>query len=523
MYQIPMPINLTPLLRAYAPFRISQLRTQGATRDSIAATQERQLLKLIQKARNTKFGKDHGFKTISSVKDFQQQVPLRKYEEMWEQYWKKDFPKLDNCSWPGLVPFYALSSGTTSGTTKYIPYTRDIMNTTTRGGVDLLVHHINNKPHSNILGGKSFILTGSTDLGQLAPGIEGGDMSGICMKIMPQWARQRSYPPPRYSGIKSWENMIEIFAEASLSAGVTSLNGAPSWMLLFLDKLRAIRPELNGKLAKLYPDLELVVHGGMNFEPYKKVYAELLEGSRAETREVYPASEGFFAVQDYGSGEGMRLIMDHGIFYEFIPMDELNSPNPTRHWLATVEEGIDYALVLSTCAGLWSYIIGDMVRFVDVTPPRVLMVGRTSYMLSAVGEHVIGEELDKCLALACQKSGLEIAEYSVGAIFPKSTNELVGHQYVIEFRNENPSQEALSILMDTLDRELQVMNEDYLAHRRNEYGLYPPKLLVARQGAFNNWMRSRGKLGGQNKVPRVINNQEIFQGLLAAVRNYNNG
>jgi len=517
-----MPINLTPLLRAYAPFRISQLNTQGSTRDSIAATQERQLLRLVRKARNTKFGLDHNFKSIKSVSDFQKQVPLRKYEAMWEDYWKSSFPNLENCSWPGKVPFFALSSGTTSGTTKYIPYTKEIMNTTTRGGVDLLVHHINNKPMSNILGGKSFILTGSTDLVQLAPGIEGGDMSGICMKIMPQWARQRSFPPAGQSGIKSWESMIDMFAEASLNAGITSLNGAPSWMLLFLDKLRAIRPHLNGKLSKLYPDLDLVVHGGMNFEPYKKVYSELLEGSRAETREVYPASEGFFAVQDRGYGEGMRLIMDHGIFYEFIPMDELNSPNPTRHWLATVEKDIDYALVLSSCAGLWSYIIGDMVRFVDTTPPRVLMVGRTSYMLSAVGEHVIGEELDKCLMIAAEKSGLEISEYSVGAIFPKTPQELVGHQYVIEFRNDNPSEEALRVLMDTLDSELQTLNEDYLAHRRNEFGLYPPKLLVARQGAFNEWMKGRGKLGGQNKVPRVINNQEIFQGLLSAVRNYNN-
>jgi len=517
-----MAINLTPLLRAYAPFRLSQLRSQGATRESIAATQEAQLLRLIRKAKKTKFGVDHGFKEIRSVNDFQKRVPLRKYEAMWEDYWKHAFPRLENCSWPGTVPFFALSSGTTSGTTKYIPYTKEIMNTTTRAGVDLLVHHINNNPNSNILGGKSFILTGSTDLVTFEPGIEGGDMSGICMRIMPQWARKRSFPPPGYSGIKSWEQMIEQFAEASLNEDIRSLNGAPSWMLLFLDKLRALRPQYNGRLEKLYPNLEMVVHGGMNFEPYKKVYQELLDGSRAETREVYPASEGFFAVQDHNYGEGMRMIMDHGIFYEFIPMKELNSKNPTRHWLATVEKDVDYALVLSTCAGLWSYVIGDMVRFVDVTPPRVLMIGRTSYMLSAVGEHLIGEEIEKCLMVASQKAGLEVAEYSVGALFPKTSQELVGHQYVIEFRNENPSPEALTVLMDTLDLELQIINEDYVAHRRNEFGLYPPKLLVARTGAFNNWMRSRGKLGGQNKVPRVINNQEIFQGLLSSVREYNN-
>lgn len=515
-----MPIDLTPLLRTYAPFRLAQLRSQGATRDSIAATQETQLLKLLRKARNTKFGLDHGFKSISSVKEYQSRVPLRKYEEMWDRYWKSTFPRLENCSWPGLVKFFALSSGTTSGATKYLPYTKEIMNTTTKAGVDLLIHHINNRPMSKILGGKSFILTGSSELVRFDPEVEGGDMSGICMKIMPQWARQRSYPPPGYSGIKSWEQTIETFAEASLNADIRSLNGAPSWMLLFLDKLRALRPEANGKLARLYPNLEMVVHGGMSFAPYKKVYDGILEGSKAETREVYPASEGFLAVQDHGYGEGMRLIADHGIFYEFIPMSELGNKNPTRHWLADVETDVDYAVVLTTCAGLWSYIIGDMVRFVDVAPPRVLMTGRTSYMLSAVGEHVIGEELDACLLAAAEAAGVEIAEYSVGAIFPKSSSELVGHQYVIEFRDNIPSPEALIKLMDTADRLLQERNEDYAAHRKNEFGLYPPKLLVAPAGSFNEWMKSRGKLGGQNKVPRVINNQEIFQGLLGFIRSF---
>ncbi len=514
-------MNLTPLLRAYAPLRLSRLRNQGSTRDTVAAVQQTQLLRLVRKARNTQFGQDHGFETIRSVADFQKQVPLRKYEAMWEDYWKAAFPHMQDCSWPGKIPFFALSSGTTSGTTKYIPYTKGIMDAATRGAIDVLVHHIGNNPRSKVLGGKNFILTGSTDLVELAPGVLGGDMSGICMKIMPDWARQRTFPPAGHSGLKNWEQMIEKFAEASLNTDIRSLNGAPSWMFLFLDKLRALRPEMDGKLAKLYPNLEMVVHGGMNFEPYKEVYRDLLEGSRAETREVYPSSEGFFAVQDHGSGEGMRLIMDHGIFYEFIAMDELDSPNPTRHWLATVEKDVDYAMVLSTCAGLWSYVIGDMVRFVDVTPPRILMVGRTSYMLSAVGEHVIGEEIEKCLLVASQKAGLEIAEYSVGAKFPETTQELITHQYVIEFRSEAPSSEALTILMDTLDSELQIMNEDYQAHRRNEYGIYPPKLLVANAGAFNGWMDSRGKLGGQNKVPRVVNNQELFQGLLSFVQDFN--
>ncbi|MDZ4786120.1 MAG: GH3 auxin-responsive promoter family protein [bacterium] len=513
--------DITPALKLFAKFRLAQLAYQSSTRKSLMRTQERELRKLLIRAFDTKFGRDHDFIKITSVAEYQKRVPIRKYEEMWESYWKSAFPNLVNCSWPGKVNYFALSSGTTSGSTKYIPYTKEIMKTTTRAGVDLLVHHVNNRPKSKLLGGKSFILSGSTDLVQFSNDVIGGDMSGICMKLMPAWARNRSYPPKDNTGIKSWETMIDKFAESSLSADIRSLNGAPSWMLLFLDKLRQIKPESSGKLANLYPNLEMVVHGGMSFAPYKKIYDEILEGSRAETREVYPASEGFLAVQDRGYSEGMRLIIDNGIFFEFIPTSEMESSNPTRHWIGNVEADLDYAVVLTTQAGLWSYFIGDIVRFVSVTPPRILMPGRTSYMLSAVGEHVIGEEIDDSLLFAANEAGLNISEYSVGAIFPKNSSELVGHQYVIEFGSKIPSTEILAKFIKTYDQKLIDRNEDYAAHRKNEFGLSPPKFLIANSGAFKEWMRSRGKLGGQNKVPRVINNQELFWGLFSFVENYN--
>lgn len=521
-----MALDITPLLKLYAKYRIMQLNSQGRSRGALAGVQSRQLLTLINKAKDTTFGRDHNFSTITSVKQYQEQVPVRRYEEIWDQYWKSPFPNLYNCTWPEKIPFFALSSGTTSGTTKYIPYTREIMNATTKAGVDLLVHHVLNRPHSKILGGKSFILTGSNELVKQAPGIESGDMSGICMKMMPAWARKRAYPPPTKTKIESWEMMIDTFAEKSLSADIRSLNGAPSWMLLFLDKLRALRPNSGGKLGDLYPNLEMVVHGGMSFAPYKKVYDQILEGSSAETREVYPASEGFMAVQDRGYDQGMRLIIDHGIFYEFIPVTELDSRNPIRLTLSEVEVGIDYAIVLTTCAGLWSYLIGDIVRFVEVTPPRLLMTGRTSYMLSAVGEHLIGEEIDRCLLKATEDLNLQIAEYSVGAEFPTNTTELVGHKYVIEFQGSKlgnqPTTDQGDQLMQKLDLLLQEINEDYAAHRRNEFGLYPPKLIIAPPGTFNEWMRSRGKLGGQNKVPRVITKDEIFKDLLNFVEKFKN-
>ncbi len=514
-------MDFTFLLRAYAKFRISQLNSQGRSRESLAKTQERELFKLLSRASVTQFGRDHKFSKIRSVRDFQHQVPLRRYEEMWDAYWKAAFPKLRNISWPGEVPFFALSSGTTSGATKYIPYTREIMQTTTKAGVDLLVHHVLNRPKSKLLGGKSFILTGSTELVEYAPNIIGGDMSGIAMRTMPSWARSRSYPPKGVGGIKSWEAMIETFAEKSLSADIRSLNGAPSWMLLFLEKLRQLRPESQGRLGNLYPNLEMVVHGGMSFAPYFNVYKDLLDGSHAETREVYPASEGFFAVQDRAYDEGMRLLVDHGIFYEFIPLDEISSPTPTRLWIKDVQPEIDYALVISTQAGLWGYVIGDIVRFVEITPPRIRMTGRTSYMLSAVGEHLIGEEIDRCLVEAAHDVGIEVSEYSVGAVFPTTSAELVGHKYVVEFATKEVSAEQAQRFLNGLDKRLQDINEDYAAHRKNEFGLYPPQLLIAKKDGFKEWMRSRGKLGGQNKVPRVINNQELFSGLMNFVEGYN--
>jgi len=501
-------VDLTLGLRAFAQYRRAKLACSNPVGE-----QEFQLLSLVRRAADTNFGRDHGFNSINSVKEFQQRVPLRYYEDMWRDYWSKPFPYIDDISWPGPTKYFAVSSGTSSGATKYLPYTQEIMDAATVAGMDLLSYHVRNRPESKIFGGKSFVLTGSTDLVENAPGIFSGDMSGICMQIMPKLIRARVFPPPGISKITSWEAMIERFALESLSADIRSLNGAPSWMLLFLDKLKKLRPESDGRICKLYPKLELLVHGGMSFAPYRKVYQELLEGSQAETREVYPASEGFMAVQDRGPGEGMRLILDHGIFYEFIPISELQSPNPTRHWIKDIETNLDYAVVLSTCAGLWGYVIGDLVRFVDKEPPRLIVTGRTSYMLSAVGEHLTGEELDECILAAAVEAGLSINEYSVGATFPKTSSDLAGHVYVVEFAQQ-PSPIAITQFSALLDQKLQVRNEDYMSHRRNEFGLYPPNIISVAPGFFNQWMRSRGKLGGQNKVPRVINKQEIFEDLI---------
>lgn len=508
-------IDLSAVLKLYAKYRKYVLSSFAP-----AKMQERQLFFLLRKAADTKIGRDHDFRSIKSVSEFQRRVPVRSYEQIWEDYFKPSFPHLNNCTWPGLIKTFAVSSGTTSGATKYIPISPEMVRSNTKAGLDLLSYHVLNKPNSKILGGKSLIVSGSTIFQEYAPGIGGGDLSGIAMMTMPSWARTRTFPTYEMTQASTWEERLGSYASGALQQDIRSINGAPSWMLLLLDRIKLLKPEAEGKLSKIFPQLEMLVHGGMSFAPYRKLYMEYLEGGAAETREVYPASEGFIAVQDRGYDEGMRLILDHGIFFEFIPLTELGSLNPVRHWVKNIERGVDYAVVMSSCAGMWSYLIGDTVRFIDTEPPRLLMTGRTSYMLSAVGEHLIGREIDDALQEACDVTGLDISEYSVGALFPTTSDQLVTHIYVIEFTNTQGLRDLVQSLQDfaqTLDQSLIRRNEDYEAHRRKNFGLNPPKIIVAPPGTFHSWMRKRGKFGGQNKVPRVINDQELFKSLLTMI------
>jgi hypothetical protein len=501
-------IDATPLLRLYAALRRRQLRKA----DSVQC-QLKVLLSLLKRARNTRFARDHGFQDIGSVGEYQDRVPLRRYEDFWETYWKDSFPVIEDCTWPGLIPFFAVTSGTTTGVTKYIPVSREMVKSNVRASLDLLVHHVTRKPDSRILGGHSFVLGGSTDLVEEAPGVFSGDLSGIAAHETPGWAQSRYYPPLDLAFITDWEEKLERLARGSLELDIRSISGVPSWMLIYFDRLAALRPDSGGKLSALFPNLELVVHGGVNFEPYRRHFDELLAGSHAETREVYPASEGFIGIADRGSGEGLRLVLDNGLFFEFVPLEEIDSANPTRHWIANVECGVDYAIVLSTCAGIWSYIVGDTVRFIDRDIPRILITGRTSYSLSAFGEHLIDEELEEAIAAAADVIDVMITDYSVGAFFPEGPGQRGGHVFIVEFADFVSDPACLDTLADEIDKRLCATNDDYRAHRSENFGMQPPLVEQAKPGTFAAWMKSRGQLGGQHKVPRIINDQGLLQGL----------
>lgn len=501
-------IDATPLARLYARWRLKTLAAQRAD-----AAQHRTLQRLVRAATGTRFGRDHDFAGIRSVADFQARVPLRHYEAFWREYWEPAFPDIANATWPGRVSYFALTSGTSSGATKYIPCPPAMVRANIRAAADVLVHHLANRPASRLLGGQSFMLGGSTDLTLLGEGVFAGDLSGIATDEVPWWARPRHFPPKDLAFISDWEAKVAALAPASLAADIRSISGTPSWLLVFFDRLHALKPDWPYHLASWYPDLELIVHGGVNFSPYRERFRGLLEGTRAETREVYAASEGFIAAADRGDGDGMRLILDNGIFYEFIPVAELGADRPTRHWIADAETGVEYALALASCAGVYGYLLGDTVRLVSRDPPRLLVTGRSSYLLSAFGEHLIEDEIEDAVSRAAQRIGASINDFAVGALLPPSPGETGRHLYVVEFAAPVGA-DATDVFARTLDERLSQRNDDYRAHRHGDFGMAAPQIRIMPPGGFAAWMKRRGKLGGQNKVPRIINDE----GLLADLR-----
>ncbi|MBN9507620.1 MAG: GH3 auxin-responsive promoter family protein, partial [Alphaproteobacteria bacterium] len=362
----------------------------------------------------------------------------------------------------------------------------------------------------------NFLLGGSTALERLAPGVVAGDLSGIAAADVPFWARPRMFPPQREALIEDWERKIATLAPRSLAASITSISGTPSWLLLFFDLLGKLHP--GKRLGALYPALELVVHGGVGFAPYRAAFAEWLADSHAETREVYPASEGFVAIADRGDGEGLRLILDNGLFYEFVEPAALGDPAAERKWIADATLGVEYALVLSSNAGLWAYVLGDTVTLIARDPPRLRVTGRTSWSLSVAGEHLVGAELDAAIAAAARAVGGTVTDYAAAALAPSHADARGGHCFIVEL--DGAAGVAAAAFAAALDAELAEQNADYAAHRAGGFGLRPPQVTLARPGTFEAWMRARGKLGGQNKVPRVIADTALLSELQRFVNTY---
>jgi GH3 auxin-responsive promoter len=487
----------------------ARLRCAELAQADAVRTQERILRRLVSKASQTRFGRDHGFSAIRSTSAFQMAVPLRTYEALWDAYLRDAYPVFDNLTWPGRIPFLALTSGTTEGVTKYIPVSREMTASNRKAARTALAYYLSTRRDSRLFHGRLFFLGGSTDLNQPAPGILEGDLSGIAAVEVSSWLRPYAFPPLELALEIDWDRKLSELAAQSINQPITLVSGVPGWMLLLFQ--RVLR--LTGKttVAEVWPQLELVLHGGVKFDPYRESFTAILGSPAISLQEVYPCSEGFIGFGDPSTGL-LRLLFDHGVFYEFVPVEELNSANPTRHWLRTAQCGINYAIIVSTCAGMWAHVIGDTIRFESLHPPLFSFTGRTRYTLSAFGEHLISEEIEGALAHASSATGASVREWHVGPIFLGSRGY---HQYVVEFLRPPADLEQFR---DALDEDLLARNADYLAHRAQDVVLPSPALLSAPVGSFDAWMRRRGKLGGQNKVPRMDSSGSLTGDLVDFLR-----
>jgi hypothetical protein len=494
-----------------AGFRIASARRRRSLEraDPIRA-QERELRRLVKQARATRFGRDHGFERIDSVPTFQRAVPIRTYEALWEDYLRASYPVFENLTWPGRIPYIALSSGTTQGPTKFIPVSRQMLKSNRRGAGDALAWHLGSRPGANLFDGRFCMLGGSTNLEAVAPGILQGDLSGIAAVEIPRLLSPYAFPPLELALESDWDRKILRLAQTAADLPITLVSGVPSWLLEFFGRLL----ERTGKsrIADVWPRLELVVHGGVKFDPYRESFRSLVGSDDVAFQEVYPSSEGFIACGDPATGL-LRLVFDHGIFFEFIPVSELDSPRPPRHWLANIEPGVNYAIVVSTCAGMWAHLIGDTVRFESLAPPLFTFTGRTRYSLSAFGEHLINEEVEEAISRVIAETGAVLRDWHIGPVF--SSTRMGHHLLVVEFDTEPPDP---AHFRDSVDRYLSSRNADYQAHRTGGAGLPAPALVVAARGGFEGWMRSRGKLGGQNKVPRMDSSGTLTGDLVEFLR-----
>ena len=487
-------------------------RARQIDRLSVADEQRDTLLRLVRTAKHTRFGHAHGFASIRSVADYQVQVPLRDYEAHWQEFWQACYPNTHGVTWPERIPYFALSSGTTSGTTKYIPVSRAMLASNRKAALTSLTWFRAAHPEVPLFTGRLFFLGGSTDLRPAGPASFSGDLSGIVTREAPALLAPFTFPPSHLALLSDWEEKLMRLAEQSLKQPITMISGVPSWLLVLFERLKQITGK--NSISDIWPTLRLVIHGGTSFAPYRNLFRQIIGNDEVHFLETYPASEGFIAAQDHRFGM-LRLIPDHDVFFEFVPVDELSHAQPTRHTIAEVMPGVQYAVVLTTCAGLWSYVLGDTVCFESVDPPLLRFTGRTKYYLSAFGEHLINEEVECAIAQAATATGAAVTDFHVGPVFPGNANKPGWHRYLVEFARRPSDLDAFARL---LDQSLGQSNEDYAAHRAGDLTMLEPEVCQVERGGFAAWMKSRGKLGGQHKLPRMDNGgqltAEIFEWLV---------
>lgn len=462
---------------------------------------------LLSNGKNTAFGKEHSFQEIENYTQFSQNIPIRTYEEF-SEFIERAREGKKNILWPGKIKWFAKSSGTTNAQSKFIPITQESLEGCHfKGGKDMLSLYGNNFPFSDMYNGKGLMLGGTIKNSEKGNYKE-GDLSAILLDEFPFWVNYHRIPDIETALMAEWEDKLERIAQQAVQENITNLTGVPSWMLILLKRVLAISGKKN--ISEVWPNLELYMHGGVNFEPYKEQFKTLIPSKKMNYLEGYNASEGFIGIQDKTPSEGLLLMLDYGIFYEFIPMDNFRKGQLEAIPLKDVQLNIDYALVISTNGGLWRYLIGDVIRFTTLSPFRIKIVGRTKSFLNAFGEELIVENTDKALLAACKTCKASIKDYTVAPIFIDGNSG--GHQWFIEFFEEPKD---IELFKHDLDNKLKVLNSDYAAKRTNNLILNSPEIIVIKNNEFYTWLKQNNRLGGQYKIPRLCNDRKIAEEILS--------
>lgn len=472
------------------------------------ALQEAVLRHLLERGSNTEYGRNHLLSPKNSYEEFAKNVPINTYEELKRNIDRMRHGEAD-VLWPGQVQWYAKSSGTTNDKSKFIPVSAEgLHDIHYQGGKDVVTFYLRNNPNSRLFDGKSLILGGSHSPNYNVDGSLVGDLSAILIENINPLVNLMRVPRKRTALLSDFEVKRDRIAQECLHKNITNISGVPSWMLSVLVRVM----ELSGKkhLEEVWPNLEVFFHGGIAFTPYRSQYEQLITSSKMHYMETYNASEGFFGIQDDPTDRSMLLMLDYGVFYEFIPLEEVGRPDATVVPLEGVEIGRNYAMVITTSCGLWRYMIGDTVEFTSKRPYKFIITGRTKYFINAFGEELIMDNAEKGLAYACEKTGAQVLEYTAAPVY-MDKNAKCRHQWLIEFSKDPDNLERFA---QALDEKLQELNSDYEAKRSHNVTLQHLEVVKAKEGLFNDWLKQKGRLGGQHKVPRLSNSRKNMDELL---------
>jgi hypothetical protein len=466
---------------------------------------------LIAAGQYTEFGRKFHFDQLQSLQQYKQRVPLQTYEDL-KPYIERMMKGEENVLWNTPVTWFAKSSGTTSDKSKFIPVSDEsLKDNHYKASKDVLSFYYASHPYSDLLTGKGLVIGGSHQINSINDEVHYGDLSAVVLQNSPFWASWIRTPDLSIALMDEWENKIEKLAQSTIHENVTSMAGVPTWLIVLLKRILEITGKSN--IKEVWPSVELYLHGGVSFVPYKKQFERLI-GRPINYLEMYNASEGFFAAQDDITVEGMLLMCDHGIFYEFMPVSEYESENPGTIQLGEVEIGKNYAPVITTNGGLWRYILGDTIRFTSLHPYRIQVSGRLKHYINAFGEEVIVDNTDKAIAMACHNTDAVVNDYTAAPVY-FSENSNGAHEWLIEFEKEP---QHLQQFIFELDTALKNINGDYEAKRYKDIALGMPIVKPVPKNTFNNWLESKGKLGGQHKVPRLSNDRKIFDDIVSYLR-----